>query len=91
MHIVSRFETLTDRHVLLQEMTNRFIRDLRRLVQLLKVDIEFEEERTGISDPMNSNYSNLARKLRVRRENLIATISRLGEPRAVDIDNAASR
>jgi hypothetical protein len=48
-----------------------------RLVQLLKVDIEFEEERTGISDPMNSNYSDLARKLRARRDNLIATISGL--------------
>jgi hypothetical protein len=89
MRTVSRFETLTNRHVLLQKRTDRFISDLRRLVQLLEADIEFDEERTGISDPANSNYSDLARKLRARRDNLIATISRLEEPRAADIDNTA--
>jgi hypothetical protein len=77
MDDVSRFETLTNRNVLFQERTKRFISDLRRLVQLLDVDLETEEERTGILDPTNMNYPVLARKLRVRRENLTATISRL--------------
>ena len=77
MDDVSRFETLTNRNVLIQERTKRFISDLRRLVRLLEVDIEVEEERTGILDLTNMNYPVLARKLRVRRENLTATISRL--------------
>jgi hypothetical protein len=76
MHTASHFETLTKRKVLIQERTERFISDLRRLVQLLDADIEIEEKCTGIFDLMNSDYS-VSRKLRARRENLIATISRL--------------
>jgi hypothetical protein len=76
MGAVSRFETLTIRNVLIQERTETFISDLRRLVQLLDVDIEIEEKCTGIFDLMNSDCS-VSQKLRARRENLIATISRL--------------
>jgi hypothetical protein len=77
MGTASRFETLTNRSVLIQERTERFISDLQRFVRLLEADIEFDETRTGISDPANSSYSALARKLRARRDNLIATISQL--------------
>jgi hypothetical protein len=76
MGAVSPFETLTIRNVLIQERTERFISDLRRLVQLLDVDIEIEEKCTGIFDLMNSDCS-VSQKLRARRENLIVTISRL--------------
>lgn len=74
---VSRFETLTNRNVLVQERTKRFISDLRHLVQLLETNITIEEQRTGVFDPMNPNYSASARELWARRENLTATISRL--------------
>jgi hypothetical protein len=59
------------------ETTKRFIGDLRRRVRLLDNDIDFEEERTGISDLANSGYSVTARQLRARRDNLAATIFEL--------------
>jgi hypothetical protein len=61
----------------IQETTRKFIGDLRRLVRLLDNDIDFEEERTGISDPAASGYSVTARQLRARRDNLAATIFEL--------------
>jgi hypothetical protein len=80
MRCVSRFETLTNRYALIQE---KLISDLRCLVPLLEANIEAEEERTGIFDPANSSYPVLARQLRARRDNVIATISRLEEPHGV--------
>lgn len=77
MDALSRFETLTNRYVSIQERTKRLISDLRRLIQLLEHDINYEEERTGIYDLTDSNYSILARQLRGRRDNLAITISRL--------------
>ena len=77
----SHFETLTDRYVLVQERIQTFILDLRRLVLLIEAEIETEEERTCIFDPANSNDSGSVQKLRTRRDNLIATISRLEETR----------
>jgi hypothetical protein len=74
----SRFETLTNRYVRIQERTQTLISDLRGLVQLLESEIESEEGRTRI-DPANSNYLGAARTLRARRDNLIATICRLEE------------
>ena len=50
MRTASHFETLTKRKVLIRERTERFISDLRRLVQLLDADINIEEERAGIFD-----------------------------------------
>ena len=75
----SRFETLSNRYVLVQERTQTLISDLLRLVQLLDSEIQTEEARMSIFDPANSNYPVAARKLRARRNNLIATISRLEE------------
>lgn len=77
MATVSRFETLTNRYVTVHERAKRLVSDLRRMVQLLDHDINYEEERTGISDLTNSNYSVAARQLRARRDNLAATISEL--------------
>ncbi|HWH59466.1 MAG TPA: hypothetical protein VN682_17695 [Terriglobales bacterium] len=75
----SRFETLTNRYVLVQERTQTLISDLRRLVQLLESEIESEEGSTRIFDRANSNYPVAVQKLRTRRDNLIATISQLEE------------
>ena len=50
------------------------ISDLRWRVQLLDSDIQDEEKRTGISNVSNAAYPILARNLRTRRGNLLATI-----------------
>jgi hypothetical protein len=91
MVAASRFETLTRRNALIQERTTRLISDLRRLVQMLEDDIRIEEERTGIFDPMNPDYSVAARHLRARRDNLTATISRLEKMPAAGIRYTAKR
>ena len=83
MDSLSRFATLTNRYLTTQERTKRFVSDLRRLIGLLEHDINYEEERTGISDRANSNYSVLARQLRSRRDNLVATIRSLEEDAGV--------
>jgi hypothetical protein len=88
---ISRFETLTNRNVLIQKRTKGLISDLRRLVRLLEADIDMEEERLGISDPTNPDYSVSARKLGARRENLIATISRLEGTLVANIRNKEKR
>ena len=77
MRTESHFETLTKRKLLIRERTRKLISDLRRMVQLIETDIESEEEQAGAFDPGNSNYPITARRLRARRDNLTATISRL--------------
>ena len=91
MSNASRFETLTSRNVLIQKRTKGLISDLRRLVRLLEADIDMEEERIGISDPTSPDYSVSARKLGARRENLIATISRLEGTLVTNIRNKEKR
>jgi hypothetical protein len=51
--------------------------DLSRTISLLACDIAAEEERTGIHDPADPNYSMLARNLRARLVNLKATATSL--------------
>jgi hypothetical protein len=63
------------------------IRNLSRSVELLTMDIEHEEERAGVRDLSDPAYPVLARSLRVRRENIGATIASLealvqGTPKA---------
>lgn len=53
------------------------IGSLSRSVALLTVDIEHEEARTGVRDLPDPTYPVLARGLRVRRENIGATICML--------------
>jgi hypothetical protein len=54
-----------------------FVVELRRIVQLIDADIQVEEERSNIFDVSNATYPILARQLRLRRQNLMATISLL--------------
>lgn len=77
MTTLSHFETLTNRRSQLQERMETLVSDLRRLVQLLERNIDFEEERTGVFDTANLNYPVTARQLRARRDNLAATILKL--------------
>jgi hypothetical protein len=63
------------------------IGSLSRSVELLTIDIEHEETRTGVHDLSDSAYPVLARSLRVRRDNIRATIAALetlvqGKPKA---------
>ncbi len=53
------------------------ISELRQTVRKLETRIEDEEVRTHIFDRANANYSIAATILRVRRDNLFATISTL--------------
>jgi hypothetical protein len=46
-------------------------------VELLTVDIEHEETQAGVRDLSDPAYPVLARSLRVRRDNLMETISLL--------------
>ena len=61
---------------------------LSRSVELLTVDIEHEETRAGVRNLSNPAYPVLARSLRVRRDNIKATIGSL-EARAGRTSNAA--
>jgi len=90
MDSLSRFETLTNRYVTIHERTKGLISDLRRLIRLLEHDINHEEERTGISDLTNSDYSALARRSRGRRDNLVATIRKLEKDAASPIIRSLS-
>jgi len=53
------------------------IADLTRTSAILTADIEHEEERAGVRDLADPAYPVLARTLRVRRQNLMATIASL--------------
>ena len=53
------------------------IADLTRTADILTADIEHEEERAGVGDFADPAYPVLARTLRVRRQNLRATIASL--------------
>ena len=53
------------------------IGNLSRSVELLTVDIEHEETQAGVHDLSDPTYPVLARSLRVRRGNIMATIAML--------------
>ena len=53
------------------------IADLHRAVALIDADIRAEEERVNAFDHSSPTYPVMARHLRVRRDNLLATISLL--------------
>jgi hypothetical protein len=56
---------------------NTLIANLRRSVELLTFDIDFEEQRARVRDLSDPAYPILARQLRVRRDNLNTTIAAL--------------
>jgi hypothetical protein len=57
--------------------TRRLISDIRRVVEILSVDIAQEENVTGFSDPKLPEYSMVARALSARRVNLECTLAAL--------------
>ena len=53
------------------------IQDLMRKHDDLDAHVKFEEQRTGVSDPNNVNYSMAAKSVRVRRDNILKTVAEL--------------
>ena len=67
------------------------IGDLSRKADILTADIEHEQARVGIRDVSDPAYPVLARSLRVRRDNIGATIAMLENlraPKASEFDAA---
>jgi hypothetical protein len=56
---------------------DRLIADLRRSLQLLETDLQVEEKHARILDVSDPTYPTTARALRLRRDNLVGTISTL--------------
>ncbi len=87
MHQVSRFKTrLNDLHATIKLRT--LLADLHSQVQFLDACIRDEEQRTKIFDVANVAYPTLARNLRLRRDNILATIKVL-ESHLAETDAAA--
>jgi flagellar FliJ protein len=59
------------------------IQDLMRKHDELEQHIKTEEQRTGVSDPVNVNYSMAAKSSRVRLENLLKTVGELKDQHEV--------
>ncbi|KRQ93274.1 hypothetical protein CQ12_22300 [Bradyrhizobium jicamae] len=55
----------------------RLIESLTRSVELLTVDIEYDEARAGVYDLSAVTYPVLARSLKVRKDNIRITIASL--------------
>ncbi|SFI62630.1 hypothetical protein [Bradyrhizobium sp. Gha] len=72
MQTSSLFETRTDKTALKMKV---LVADLQRRIELLETDIAHEEARTRVQDLAHPTYSILARNLRSRRDNLLATIA----------------
>lgn len=79
MSNLSHFETLTMRHVLIQERTKKLISELRCLVHLLDGNIHLAETRMQSCGIPSLDHFASARELKARRDNLIATIARLND------------
>ena len=80
-------ETLRRTAAVNQLQIATLIANLTRTLNLLTADIEHEEERADIRDLADPAYPVLARNLRARRANIVATIASLevlvqGAPKA---------
>ena len=53
------------------------IQDLMRKHDDLDNHVKFEEQRTGVTDPNNVNYSMAAKSVRGRRDNILKTVGEL--------------
>ncbi len=62
------------------------INDLMRKHDDLDNHVKFEEQRTGVSDPSNVNYSMAAKSVRGRRDNILATVAELRDQHETTIE-----
>jgi len=87
MHPLSHFEMRSDDLRATMKL-RALVADLQLRSQVLDKDIHDEEQRTSIFDTASVAYPILARNLRVRRDNLLATIKVL-ESRLAETEMAA--
>jgi len=76
MHLIPRYETQSD-DIRATMKLRALVADLQLRVQVLDADIHDEEQRTSLFDVAHVAYPVLARNLRTRRDNLVATIRML--------------
>jgi flagellar protein FliJ len=62
------------------------IQDLMRKHDDLDAHVKFEEQRTGVTDPNNVNYSMAAKSVRGRRDNILKTVGELRDQHESMID-----
>lgn len=62
------------------------IQDLMRKHDDLDAHVKFEEQRTGVSDPANVNYSMAAKSVRTRRDNILKTVAELRDQREAMVE-----
>ncbi len=62
------------------------IQDLMRKHDDLDAHVKFEEQRTGVSDPANVNYSMAAKSVRTRRDNILKTVAELRDQRETMVE-----
>jgi len=87
MQPISRFETRPNDLRATMKL-RALVADLQLRIEVLDMDIHNEEQRTGVFDVDNVAYPILARTLRTRRDNLLATI-RVLESHLAETDMAA--
>ena len=87
MQPISRFETRPNDLRATMKL-RALVADLQMRIEVLDTDIHNEEQRTGVFDVDNVAYPILARTLRARRDNLLATI-RVLESHLAEADMAA--
>jgi len=87
MQPISRFETRPNDLRATMKL-RALVADLQLRLEVLDTDIHNEEQRTGVFDVDNVAYPILARTLRARRDNLLATI-RVLESHLAEADMAA--
>ena len=77
MRHASHFRTSVEPNPPVLGQLSALISDLRRTISNFEIDIEAEENRARVVDTANVTYPILARNLRNRRGNLLATLSTL--------------
>jgi hypothetical protein len=87
VHPISRYDTRSNDLRATMKL-RALVADLRLRTQVLDTDIHDEEQRASILDVANVAYPILARNLRARRDNLLATIKVL-ESHLAETDLAA--
>jgi hypothetical protein len=62
------------------------IQDLMRKHDDLDAHVKFEENRTGVTDPNNVNYSMAAKSVRGRRDNILRTVAELRDQQETGVE-----
>jgi flagellar protein FliJ len=62
------------------------IQDLMRKHDDLDAHVKFEENRTGVTDPNNVNYSMAAKSVRGRRDNILRTVAELRDQQEAGVE-----